>query len=135
MVESYYKPCRELDICNELIEKYFNTQQYEKCFEGHLALAEQGYPLAECQIGYFYYDGDMEIYWDDSDYDYDEEYEIDDLFDEKNYRYYEDRYIDEEGNLYYYAEEVSWNHNGEIITEKPVTLAMNDICAKKCDNK
>ena len=53
----YYKPCRELDICNELIEKYFNTQQHEKCFEGHLALAEQGYPLAECQIGYFYYDG------------------------------------------------------------------------------
>lgn len=57
MSEPYYKPCRELDICNELIEKYFNTQQYEKCFEGHLALAEQGYPLAECQIGYFYYDG------------------------------------------------------------------------------
>ena len=57
MSECYYQPCRELDICNELIEKYFNTQQYEKCFEGHLALAEQGYPLAECQIGYFYYDG------------------------------------------------------------------------------
>ena len=57
MSKSYYKPCRELDICNELIEKYFNTQQYEKCFEGHLALAEQGYPLAECQVGYFYYDG------------------------------------------------------------------------------
>jgi len=55
--ENYYKPCRELDICNELIEKYFNTQQYKKCFEGHLVLAEQGYPLAECQIGYFYYDG------------------------------------------------------------------------------
>ena len=57
MSESYYKPCREVEICNELIEKYFNTQQYEKCFEGHLTLAEQGYPLAECQVGYFYYDG------------------------------------------------------------------------------
>ena len=44
MSESYYKPCRELDICNEMIEKYFNTQQYEKCFEGHLVLAEQGDP-------------------------------------------------------------------------------------------
>ena len=55
--ESYYKPCRELEICDELIEKYFNTAQYEKCFEGHLALAEQGYPLAECQVGYFYYEG------------------------------------------------------------------------------
>ena len=57
MSECYYQPCRELDICNELIEQYFNTQQYEKCFEGHLALAEKGYPLAECQVGYFYYDG------------------------------------------------------------------------------
>ena len=70
MSGSYYKPCRELDICNELIEKYFNTQQYEKCFEGHLVLAEQGYPLAECQIGYFYYDGlgvekdlDKAVWW------------------------------------------------------------------------
>ena len=70
MSESYYKPCRELDICNELIEKYFNTEQYEKCFEGHLVLAEQGYPLAECQVGYFYYEGlgvktDLEqaLYW------------------------------------------------------------------------
>ena len=57
MSESYYKPCRELEICDELIETYFNTAQYEKCFEGHLALAERGYPLAECQVGYFYYDG------------------------------------------------------------------------------
>lgn len=57
MADAYYKPCAALDTCNELIEKYFNTQQYEKCFAGHLALAEQGYPLAECQTGYFYYDG------------------------------------------------------------------------------
>lgn len=70
MSEQYYKPSKELDICNELIEKYFNTKQYKKCFEGHLALAEQGYPLAECQVGYFYYDGlgvekDLEkaVYW------------------------------------------------------------------------
>jgi len=70
MNEPYYKPCKELDVCNELIEKYFNTQQYEKCFEGHLELAEKGYPLAECQVGYFYFDGlgvekDLEkaFYW------------------------------------------------------------------------
>lgn len=63
MPESYYRPCIELDICNELIEKYFNTQQYEKCFAGHMA-------LAECQIGYFYYDGlgvvknlEKAVYW------------------------------------------------------------------------
>lgn len=70
MSDSYYKPCREFDICNELIEKYFNTQQYKKCFDGHLALAEQGYPLAECQVGYFYYKGigieknlEKAVYW------------------------------------------------------------------------
>ena len=57
MENAYYEPCKELDICNELIDNFFNTKQYEKCFEGHLTLAEQGYPLAECQIGYFYYDG------------------------------------------------------------------------------
>ena len=57
MADNYYKPCAELDICNELIEKYFKTKQYEKCFEGHLKLANNGYPLAECQVGYFYLDG------------------------------------------------------------------------------
>ena len=49
MAGAYYKPCKEFDICNELIEKYWESKQYDKCFEGHLVLAEQGYPLAECQ--------------------------------------------------------------------------------------
>ena len=57
MVDNYYNPCAELEMCNELIEKYFKTEQYEKCFEGHLELASKGYPLAECQVGYFYLDG------------------------------------------------------------------------------
>lgn len=57
MADSYYEPCKELDECNQLIQKYFETQQYEKCFQGHLKLAEQGYPLAECQVGYFYDQG------------------------------------------------------------------------------
>ena len=42
MASAYYKPCKELDICNELIEKYWESKQYDKCFEGHLVLAEQG---------------------------------------------------------------------------------------------
>ncbi len=70
MTDNYYKPCREFDDCNELIEKYYLTGQYEKCFEGHLKLAEGGYPLAECQVGFFYYEGlgvdkDLEksFYW------------------------------------------------------------------------
>lgn len=57
MASSYYKPCPELDECERLIRDYFETEQYDKCFEGHLPLAEKGYPLAECQIGYFYFDG------------------------------------------------------------------------------
>ena len=53
MSNAYYKACPEFDRCNELIEKYWNTKQFEKCFEGHMELAEKGYPLAECQVGYF----------------------------------------------------------------------------------
>ena len=66
----YYMPCPELETCNELIEKYFHSHQYKKCFDGHLRLAEKGYPLAECQVGYFYYDGlgteknlEKAVYW------------------------------------------------------------------------
>lgn len=57
MAKSYYKPCKELDICDQLIKKYFQTGQYELCFVGHMVLAELGYPLAECQVGYFYLEG------------------------------------------------------------------------------
>lgn len=70
MASSYYKPCKELDQCNELIGKYYLTGQYDRCFAGYLPIAEQGYPLAECQIGYFYTEGlgvekDLEkaFYW------------------------------------------------------------------------
>lgn len=66
---SYYAPCPEFDQCNELIEKYLENDPV-KCFEGHLALAEKGYPLAECQTGYFYFEGigverdiDKAVYW------------------------------------------------------------------------
>lgn len=62
MADNYYKPCAELEICNELIEKYFKTEQYEKCFEGHLELASKGYPLAECQVGYFYISGYFRLF-------------------------------------------------------------------------
>ena len=46
-----------LPRCNDLIELYWKTGQYEQCFRGHLHLAEKGYPLAECQVGYFYLEG------------------------------------------------------------------------------
>ena len=69
--------------------------------------------------GYFFYDENYEIIWDDSEYDYEAEAEnddYDDLFDEENYRYYQDRYVDDDENIYYYAEDASWNEKGEIIT-------------------
>ena len=50
----YYKPCPEYDRCCELIDRYWEAGEYEACFKGHLELAEQGYPLAECQVGWFY---------------------------------------------------------------------------------
>ena len=57
MASEYYKACPELDRCNELIDRYWYSGQYDKCFAGHLELARQGYPLAECQVGYFYLKG------------------------------------------------------------------------------
>lgn len=57
MASDYYRPCAELNKCKELIEKYFETRQYQKCFDGHLELAMKEYPLAECQVGYFYLEG------------------------------------------------------------------------------
>lgn len=70
MAEAYYKPSLEFERCNELINKYWESKQYDKCFSGHMELAEKGYPLAECQIGYFYLEGlgvqkDLEkaFYW------------------------------------------------------------------------
>ena len=70
MASSYYKPCPELDVCNDLITRYFEKGDYVPCFAGHLALAEKGYPLAECQVGYFYHeglgvepDGAKALYW------------------------------------------------------------------------
>lgn len=66
----YYRPGPELDECNRLIDEYWESGQYDKCFQGHLPLAEKGYPLAECQIGFFYTEGygvekDLEkaVYW------------------------------------------------------------------------
>lgn len=69
-METYYKPCPELDECNRLINEHFLKADYVPCFQGHLKLAEQGYPLAECQVGWFYHEGlgvekDLEksFYW------------------------------------------------------------------------
>lgn len=51
------RPCPELERCDELIARYFAAGDYQTCFKGHMKLALKGYPLAECQIGYFYMQG------------------------------------------------------------------------------
>lgn len=95
-------------------------------FENTVYVDQDGneYDPYNCYVdsdGYFFYDENFEIVWDDSDYNYEaeEDFEVDLeelLAEDNNYRYYQDRYIDDEGNLYYYADEVSWNEKGEIIT-------------------
>lgn len=57
MSDGYYKPCPEFTQCGRLIDEYYLTGRYAECFAGHLPLAEGGYALAECQIGYFYHEG------------------------------------------------------------------------------
>jgi TPR repeat protein len=57
MAKSDYEPCAEFTRCGEIIEKYYSTGDYETCFKEHMKLALKGYPLAECQIGYFYMQG------------------------------------------------------------------------------
>ncbi len=43
MKDSYYKPCRELDICDDLIERYFEKDDYAKkrCAELGIAINEK----------------------------------------------------------------------------------------------
>ena len=50
---NHYDDCPELRRVDELIENYYQKGDYEACFQGCLELAEQGYALAECQVGYF----------------------------------------------------------------------------------
>lgn len=57
MTSRYYAPCRELEICDSLFNQYWEAGEYGRIFSGLLPLAEQGYPLAECQVGYFYAQG------------------------------------------------------------------------------
>ena len=70
MASSYYQPCEELNRCEQL-DYLWETEQYEKWFQGYLAIAEDThYALAECQVGFAYMEGigvekDLEkaLYW------------------------------------------------------------------------
>ncbi|MBQ8503450.1 MAG: hypothetical protein IJ491_04130 [Clostridia bacterium] len=72
--------------------------------------------------GYFYCDkaGSLELYTDDTDNMSEEE--LDEYYNnllesaDDEYRYYDYPYTDKDGNLYYCADEASWNEKGELIT-------------------
>ncbi len=76
------------------------------------------------EAGWFYCDkaGIIELYSTDTDSmneeELDEYYEgLVDSADEE-YKYYDYPYSDKAGNIYYCADEASWNQNGELITAK-----------------
>ena len=130
MASDYYKPCAELDRCEELIRKYFETGQYETCFAGHLELAEKGYPLAECQIGYFYLDGlgvekdvSKALYWTEraaKHGDRDGQYNLAWFYEEGI-----GAEIDLEKARYWYREAALQNH--DLAIEKCKKLGIEDL--------
>jgi TPR repeat protein len=56
-MSDYYQNCAEYKEANRLIEEFFKKGKYKECFDGYYELAKKNYPLAECQIGYFYHEG------------------------------------------------------------------------------
>ncbi len=119
-------------------------QGYE--FEDVFFIDENGkkYDYYNCYVnknGWFVYDEDEEFdipeeYYSDEDdpFYYDEESdkyfnpdgteistdEVIKYYSEEalNYKYYDTPYCDEDGNIYYWAAEASWNEKGELITAK-----------------
>ena len=109
-----YTPVFETDVLDGIFsgENEYEYLSYYADNDGNK------YDIYLCYVdeeGYFYFDEDEEIFYDEANY---EEYfgDSEDYIDEETYRYYYDRYIDYDGNIFYWAEEVSWNEKGEIIT-------------------
>ena len=109
-----YTPVFETDVLDGIFsgENEYEYLSYYADNDGNK------YDIYLCYVdeeGYFYFDEDEEIFYDEANY---EEYfgDSEDYIDEETYRYYYDRYIDDDGNIFYWAEEVSWNEKGEIIT-------------------
>lgn len=67
--------------------------------------------------GFFYYDEEYLLTYPEESYEDYEDVEWSDMFDEfENYKYYNNYVVDSDGNLYYSADEASWNADGELIT-------------------
>lgn len=107
------------------VEEY--DEEYEMDFTSYYYVDGDGKKFDSyfCYVdedGWFYYDEKDELEWDDEYYAeiYPAESE-EDLYAEEFeegfvYKFYADRYLDAEGNIYYLAEDASWNADGELIT-------------------
>lgn len=118
---------------------YTYTTEPGEFFEETFYVSEQGdkYDSYNCYVdleGNFYYDKDGAIWceFDEDDGEYEEideddasekneKEDFEDIYDDimseiENYRYYDDILTDGKGNFYYWAEDASWNENGELIT-------------------
>jgi len=52
-----YEDCPEFRECNRLTETYFLEGDFTTWFNRHKEIAEKGYALAECQVGWAYWTG------------------------------------------------------------------------------
>lgn len=102
-------------------------------YEGYYYVRDDGkkYDLYDCYVtedGWFYCDKAWELEFYSVDTSTMTEEELDEYYDKlmmddssKEYKYYDYPYVDKKGNIYYSADEASWNAKGELIT------AENDI--------
>ncbi len=128
------------------IYKYLQSENdNELGFSETYYVSENGdcYDSYNCYIdedGYFFYDEDETLVYPEylyEDIDTDEvadeianeligappetfrgmiDFFIEEFFGALEYKYYNDYYVDEDDNKYYWAEEASWNEKGELIT-------------------
>lgn len=104
-------------IYGENGEKYIYLEEELEDLYFSYYVDENGkkYESTNCYVnedGFFVYNEELELLCDD-DPDYNDAFSEDE---NDTYRYYENPYVDENGDLYYWAEEAIWNEKGELIT-------------------
>ena len=104
-------------IYGENGEKYIYLEEELEDLYFSYYVDENGkkYESTNCYVnedGFFVYNEELELLCDD-DPDYNDAFSEDE---NDTYMYYENPYVDENGDLYYWAEEAIWNEKGELIT-------------------
>lgn len=97
----------------EYEEYYYVRDDGERYYESDCYVTADGFFFCDKLDELHYYEPDPEKMTDEEiDAYYKQQMELD----KAPYRYYNDYLIDNEGNIYYYAYEASWNEKGELIT-------------------